>query len=81
MRQTGFSRLYYLLEHRSDSNLLETYEQQMWTVRSQTVVMDNFNLLFAKSNAEAVQQHRMLTKAMIKAYHVCLNVFIPLCLS
>lgn len=34
--------------------------------------MDDFVILTAKSNAEAVQQHRMLTNAMMKAYDVSL---------
>lgn len=44
---------------------------RQWTVRSQTQIMDNFTILTAKSNAEAVQQHCMLTKSMTRAYKVC----------
>lgn len=29
MGQSGFTRFFYLLEHKGDSRLLETYEQQM----------------------------------------------------
>jgi len=69
MRKCGMTRLYYLIED-NDKAGAKGYEQMVWTVKSQTQVIDGFVCNILANVSEAVKHLKRMTKVMTEVYEV-----------
>lgn len=69
MKKCGMTRLYYLIENGNKGNV-KGYEQMVWTVKSQTQILDGFICHNFDGVADAVKHLKRMTKVMAELYEV-----------
>lgn len=75
MKKSGMTRLYYLIEN-GDKQSAKGYEQMVWTVKTQTQVLDGFICHNFKGIADAVQHLKRMTRVMAEIYEVSIPIVV-----
>ena len=70
MKKCGMTRLYYLIEN-GNKGEVKGFEQMVWTVKSQTQILDGFICHIFDGVGEAVKHLKRMTKIMAELYEVC----------
>jgi len=69
MRKSGMTRLYYLIE-KANYKEIPGYEQMVWTVKTQTQILDGFICHIVDTRVQGADYCKRMTKIMAELYEV-----------